>query len=708
MRFCTNRITSEIQNLGTIAGQPANSISVAEDEKGNMQFFALGMANYMGGGDALLVFQQNNGELIPMHGSGDIRSLAEHKPMAARSPQGKDIYHLFTVGQGQVPYMHTADMSADGHSGGLKGSFTQTNRPLDNSGALYGQHISVAEDGSRGLRAYMSRHIPAAEMSQPGITELVVFNISPSGDVTGPQVLASIESNDRLGRGEITLSPDGRTLAYFNRNRYLGGFDYHTVEIYTIALDQSGLMAASEPSKVEGPAYGTGRKGSIEWQGSELYWNQYGLYSDIGQDQIFARVLKTGQTQPVSSGEYGDLRFSGDYVYKLGQAGTSLKTASATAAADDRPGYLPGQPWRASGTGPQLSYRRKGIRQYELTDHLGNVRAVIGDRLKTETAGTETAGTVTAYKPDLLSATDYFPFGMQMPGRVFSGSEYRYGFNGMEKDDAEGNTYTTEFRQLDVRIGRWWSLDPKVAQMPWQSSYCSMDNNPILYNDPLGDVVKVTTGAGNYLFSLNDGKTKVRTMTAIDVYNQGTQWFEPLADNYMPLLDKADNLSTNPGLLHFTWDQIATFAEEDRMMLSYTQEGSGDWKQSEEGANGFFLITVDGEPYWHDAIGQIPFAVDYFTDIYEDNNSKDASIRQTIVKGKEYGEGKIFGAETDNSNTYDNYFLLRGALWAANRYDTKSGTGFFGDDYDLVPKDTDASGLGAPIELDDATKYGVR
>jgi hypothetical protein len=315
-----DRNTAEIQNLGTIAGQPANSISVAEDEKGTMQFFALGMANYMGGGDALLVFQQHNGELIPMHGSGDIRSLAEHKPMAARSPQGKGIYHLFTVGQGQVPYMHTADMSADGHIGGLKGSFTQTNRPLDNSGAIYGQHISVAEDGSRGLRVYTSRHLSADAPGQPGITELVVFNISPSGDVTAPQVLASIESNDRLGRGEISLSPDGRTLAYFNRNQYLGGFDYHAVEIYTITLDESGLVAASLPSiKAKGADYGTGRK---------------------------------------------------------------------------------------------------GIRQYELTDHLGNVRAVIGDRLKTETAGT-----ANAYKPELLSATDYFPFGMQMPERVYSASE---------------------------------------------------------------------------------------------------------------------------------------------------------------------------------------------------------------------------------------------------------------------------------------------
>jgi hypothetical protein len=121
------------------------------------------------------------------------------------------------------------------------------------------------------------------------------------------------------------------------------------VEIYAITLDQSGLVAASEPKlQAKGADYGTGRKGSIEWKDGDLYWNQYGIYSD-GDEPVFARVLKTGVIEPetVSSGEYGDLRTSGSDVYKLGQAGTSLTTASATAAADDRPGYLPGQPWRA-------------------------------------------------------------------------------------------------------------------------------------------------------------------------------------------------------------------------------------------------------------------------------------------------------------------------------------------------------------------------
>lgn len=92
-------------------------------------------------------------------------------------------------------------------------------------------------------------------------------------------------------------------------------------------------------------------------------------------------------------------------------------------------------------------------------------------------------------------ALNYSTFGSLMPGRYTGGNQYRYSYQGSEKDDeitgVEGSHYTTYFREIDTRLGRMWSVDP-VFQ-PWQSSYNSMDNNPILYNDPLGNTVKPTT-----------------------------------------------------------------------------------------------------------------------------------------------------------------------------------------------------------------------
>jgi RHS repeat-associated protein len=67
---------------------------------------------------------------------------------------------------------------------------------------------------------------------------------------------------------------------------------------------------------------------------------------------------------------------------------------------------------------------------------------------------------------------------------------YLFGFNGAEKDNevkGEGNSYTTEFRQYDPRLGRWLSPDPLMSQFPGWSPYVFAFDNPIWFNDPDGD-----------------------------------------------------------------------------------------------------------------------------------------------------------------------------------------------------------------------------
>ena len=127
--------------------------------------------------------------------------------------------------------------------------------------------------------------------------------------------------------------------------------------------------------------------------------------------------------------------------------------------------------------------RELGEKYYELTDHLGNVRAVLGDRKLTGTPG---AGN---YYADIEAYSHPYPFGMPQPGRRWDNSLwYRYGFNGMESDlgvKGTGNHYTTYFRQYDPRSGRWWSTDPVIH--PWESSYASFHNNPVYFIDPFGN-----------------------------------------------------------------------------------------------------------------------------------------------------------------------------------------------------------------------------
>lgn len=125
-----------------------------------------------------------------------------------------------------------------------------------------------------------------------------------------------------------------------------------------------------------------------------------------------------------------------------------------------------------------------GKKQYEIKDHLLNPRVVVSDK--------KIFHPYTESDRELIASSNYYPFGSQMPGRAYSSIDYRYGFNGMERDDeikGSGNSYTTHFRQYDSRLGRWLSRDPKEAKLAWNSTYVGFDNNPILFNDPLGDQI---------------------------------------------------------------------------------------------------------------------------------------------------------------------------------------------------------------------------
>jgi RHS repeat-associated protein len=109
----------------------------------------------------------------------------------------------------------------------------------------------------------------------------------------------------------------------------------------------------------------------------------------------------------------------------------------------------------------------------------------------------ESEDIVTMFKPDVVGYSDYYPFGMLVPGRHENTPDYRYGFNGMEKDNefkGDGNSYTTEFRQYDPRIGRWLSADPKEFIMPFQTPYNAFDNRPIITVDPRGDCPSCFSG----------------------------------------------------------------------------------------------------------------------------------------------------------------------------------------------------------------------
>jgi RHS repeat-associated protein len=102
---------------------------------------------------------------------------------------------------------------------------------------------------------------------------------------------------------------------------------------------------------------------------------------------------------------------------------------------------------------------------------------------------------VSHYQADLLSATDYYPFGMTMAGRSFEvAGTYRYGFNGKEKEEGINiDNYDFGARIYDGRVGRWLSVDPMAYKnVPW-SAYVFCGDNPISLVDPDGNDWVVST-----------------------------------------------------------------------------------------------------------------------------------------------------------------------------------------------------------------------
>lgn len=129
-----------------------------------------------------------------------------------------------------------------------------------------------------------------------------------------------------------------------------------------------------------------------------------------------------------------------------------------------------------------------GSQDYEFSNYLGNVLAVVNDERKP--LQDPVTGLVKSYEATVISANDYYTFGAPKPGLSFNSGNYRYGFNGIEKDDEVkgiGNSYGAEFRHLDPRLGKWISLDPKMAKYPSISPFVAFNNNPVYWTDPYGD-----------------------------------------------------------------------------------------------------------------------------------------------------------------------------------------------------------------------------
>jgi RHS repeat-associated protein len=153
----------------------------------------------------------------------------------------------------------------------------------------------------------------------------------------------------------------------------------------------------------------------------------------------------------------------------------------------------------------------------------------------------------------LTAKTDYYPFGMPMPNKHTTDGNYRYAFQGQEKDSETGME-AFELRLWDGRIGRWLTIDPYHE---FFSPYLGMGNNPINLIDPDGGMTDppktgkvgekyndadygMLTYDGNFWLDSN-GEAILNGVTMVGVKSTGLSFFDDgsrsrlqLPGEYMP------------------------------------------------------------------------------------------------------------------------------------------------------------------------------
>ena len=107
---------------------------------------------------------------------------------------------------------------------------------------------------------------------------------------------------------------------------------------------------------------------------------------------------------------------------------------------------------------------------YYVSDHLGSVRATVDE-----------TGAVVGY-------SDYYPFGLELPGRTSVGvNRTRENYTGHELDLESGLVYAGA-RYYMPEIGRWITTDPLADRYSQWSPYNYVVNNPLRFIDPEGEM----------------------------------------------------------------------------------------------------------------------------------------------------------------------------------------------------------------------------
>lgn len=148
------------------------------------------------------------------------------------------------------------------------------------------------------------------------------------------------------------------------------------------------------------------------------------------------------------------------------------------------------------------------INEYFIKDNQGNVRVSFEDN-----------GGVALVRQE----NSYYPFGLSMPGSTIPSAANRNLYNGgseWQDDFADlPDLQQTFYRNYDPALGRFVAVDPMAEASESLGTYHYALNNPLMFNDPLGDQAQYPTMASYGWNSYRTGS------------GSGNHWSDNLAIN---------------------------------------------------------------------------------------------------------------------------------------------------------------------------------
>ena len=468
-----------------IAGQSSDNVAIGETIQNEMELYSVVAKDYFGQPNVCLLYDKNN---LLVANSGGIIADANSKNLLTRHPSDPNKYWLFTrnaIGnlyRTEIVFaLNAANVRVADVPVATKNQLLTTN---------VGAHFTAVEDRKRNvLFLYTTRRAPSSNTSTPD-AELITLKITESA-VSAPAMMAKLPytETDLYQGGELQISADGKQLLWYHLGQRAAFFDYQNLQPHTFLLED-GMVAvlggenagiplipaqipnplAGLPAQVPNPLRNEFTLRTSAYIEIDKLENENNIYftqkNIVNVDKWYKNsILQLGVT---NGGNFRRSKRTGE-VYQafdgLVSLGTGLPVQVHTIT--DVPLSAPTR---------TTASRLLRVRNYELKDHLGNVRVIVADQ-KQEDASAK-----------VQSYSNYYAFGMEMPGMQYADNqEYRYGYNGQEKSPeiADGHT-TALYWEYDSRIGRRWNLDP--IPVTWESEYATNRNNPILYSDPNGDI----------------------------------------------------------------------------------------------------------------------------------------------------------------------------------------------------------------------------